>query len=283
MAINDNALLQATRGTLFWAPAETPLPEGGVKQFKLMTEELGAWKNFGHTSNDNKISWNIDGGDATTHDTWLVAGARTTYATKNLTLTGNSVQVDKDTLSFIYNGWDSPDGGVVVSVDSQEQKLALFVLCYDSGNDEYFGVYLPNTSFNYTSLPDPSGDNFMELSFTASVNSSTVLPVNPNNGKRGTFALYAPTLFDAGSSISVTPATADVKVDGTVDLTVVVTPAGTAFTAASSDEAKATVTVNGDKVTVTGKAVTDAGKPVTITVKTDDEQATSQVTVNPKA
>lgn len=92
----------------------------------------------------------------------------------------------------------------------------------------------------------------------------------------------------AVASVSLTPATATVNVDKTVDLTVGFTPANATdktFTAVSSDPTKATVAVNGSKVVVTGKAQTDTGKTVTITVTSTDNRktATCALTVTPKA
>lgn len=290
MAINDKALLQPTRGTVFTAPAETPLPEAGVKAFTLFADDLTDWKNLGHTSNDNKIQFNIDGGDATTHDTWLMAGARTTYASVNLTVTGDSVQVDTDTMKFIYNGWDSPDGGTVVSLEKVEQKLALFVLCYDPGADTYFGIYLPNTSFTYSALPDITGDNFTEIGFTASVLTSTSLPANPVTGKKGTFAFYGPEVFNPAAatpvqSISLTPATATVKVNADVDLTVAFNPdtaTTKTFTVDTSDATIATAAINAkDPTKVTVHGVKANANPVDVTVTSTDgkKTATSKVTV----
>lgn len=293
MAVNDNALIQPVRGTLFVAPAETPLPDD-LTQLTLSVDTVGDWKNFGHTSNDNKLTWNKDGGDATSHDTWLVAGARTTYASTTLSFTGNSVQVDTDTLKQVYNGWVTDKGLVVSSVETVEQKLAFIILSYDSGNDEYFGTYLPNVSFAYSNLPDFSGDNFVELSFTGTANSSTTLPVNPVNGRRGTYAFIPPELFAgkqatvAVTGIGIAPATLALNVDATADLTVAFTPANATnqkYTVAVSDPAKASATIEGLTVHVTGKAATDAGKPAVVTVTSEDgkKTAATNVTVNPKA
>lgn len=83
MAINADGLIQASRGTLFTAPAKTALPTK-VSSFLLNSGTVAAagsgsvvnWENIGHTSNNNKISFSKDGGDTTTKDTWLVAGAK---------------------------------------------------------------------------------------------------------------------------------------------------------------------------------------------------------------
>lgn len=192
MAISD-VILQLSRGTIFTAPAETALPAAGLNGFTIDADELDPWTNLGDLSDDNKVSFSIDGGDPTTLATWRRSNARTTYGTKTLTMTGNSVQLDADTLKFIYNGWDSGNGGVAVALDTPEQKLAIFVLGYDPGVNKDFGIYIPNMSFNWAGLPDLTGDNFAEVSFTASAQNSNTLP--KRNGKQATFAFYPPEAF----------------------------------------------------------------------------------------
>lgn len=289
MAINENGVLQISNGTIFHAPAETPLPDD-LTQFTLDADTVGQWTNMGDLSNDNKVSFSTDGGEATTLATWRRSKARTIYSDVTGTLTGNSVQLDSDSVKFLYNGWDAPDGGVVVSLTKQEQKLALFILGYDPNADKYFGIYMPNTSFSWSGLPDFTSENFTEVSFTASTLDSDSLPKS-SSGKKGTFAFYDFTHFKAPvavRSISVTPETANVEVGSSVPLTVAFDPAdatNTKVTATSSDDAKATATVSGGTVNVTGKDETEANKPVTVTVTSADggKTDTVNVTVTPKA
>ncbi|MBW3090435.1 Ig-like domain-containing protein [Bifidobacterium miconisargentati] len=90
----------------------------------------------------------------------------------------------------------------------------------------------------------------------------------------------------AVEAISLTPATADVKVDADVEFTVAFTPTDAAdqtYTVESSDTDKATVTKDGLKVTVHG--VTETTAPVTVTVTSTDgaKTAAAQVNVLPKA
>lgn len=86
------------------------------------------------------------------------------------------------------------------------------------------------------------------------------------------------------TGITVTPDTASVKVDATTDLTVAVTPSNASdktFAAASSDNTKASVAVNGSKVTVTGKA--EGAATITVTSTDSKKTASCAVTVTPKA
>lgn len=211
MAINGDALLQAARGTVFTAPAKTAIPTAGVKQFllnsgsvKVGTADTPVWDNLGHTSNSNKISFSKDGGDTTTIDTWLMAAARTSTEAPTITVSGASVQGDKETLKKVTGGWDGDHGGVIVPIKPIVQKLALFVLAYDDGDKLSFGLYLPETDFTFDTI-DLTGDEFAEFSFNAVVKSTDALKKGPN-GETGGYALFSPEDFAAdggGQSVTV--------------------------------------------------------------------------------
>ena len=119
MAINADGLIQASRGTLFTAPAKTALPTS-VSSFLLNSGTVAAagsgsvnWENIGHTSN-NKISFSKDGGDTTTKDTWLLAGAKSSTEAPTITVSGASVQGDAATITKVTGGWGGGQGGIVV-------------------------------------------------------------------------------------------------------------------------------------------------------------------------
>lgn len=201
MAINGDALLQAARGTVFTAPAKTALPANGVGAFLLNagTVPVGGqgntvvWENLGHTSNSNKLSFSKDGGDTTSKDTWLLAGARTSTEAPTITVSGASVQGDKATLQKITGGWAGDNGGVIVPIKPIVQKLGLFVLAYDDGEKLSFGLYLPETDFTFNTI-DLTGDEFAEFSFNAVLKSTDALKKGPN-GEVGGYELFSPEDF----------------------------------------------------------------------------------------
>ena len=96
---------------------------------------------------------------------------------------------------------------------------------------------------------------------------------------------YVPT-----TGITLTPASATVTVDDTVDLAVALLPAGAtdqSYTVTVSD-ASATATISATdplKITVRGVKATETGKPVTVTATSADSgvTATAKITVAPKA
>ncbi|KFI66543.1 hypothetical protein [Bifidobacterium magnum] len=208
MAINNKALMQAARGTLFTAPAGTALPTGGVSKFLLNAGEIevspdleGAkWENLGHTSNSNRLSFSKEGGDTTSMATWLSSSAKTKKEPSTLTVSGASAQVDKATIKKITGGWDNTSGGgVVVPIDSEVQQTALFILAYDDTDKLSFGMYLPETDFSYDTL-DFSGEDFIEISFQAVVKSTDTLPKGPN-GELGGYCIFSPEDFKAAPAV----------------------------------------------------------------------------------
>lgn len=203
MAINADGLIQASRGTLFTAPAKTALPTK-VSSFLLNSGTVAAasggsgsvsWENLGHTSNNNKISFSKDGGDTTTKDTWLLAGAKSSTEAPTITVSGASVQGDSATITKVTGGWAGAQGGIVVPLQPVVQHLALFVLAYDDSDKLSFGLYLPETDFTFdnVSLAD---EDFAEFSFNAVVKSTSVLQAG-SHGEVGAYQIFAPETFTA--------------------------------------------------------------------------------------
>lgn len=205
-AVNAKGLIATTRGTLFVADAtngEVALP-ANLSGFSLLDNNVdNKWFNIGHTSSDNKLEISMDGGDAETKSTWLMPNARTTYSNTTIKVTGKSVQGDKKTLQFIYNGWtDAKSKGILVSANKTSRKLSMLILAQDDGANLKFGMYLPLVDFTYDGLPSFSGDNFLEFGFSANVLTSTTLQTSAS-GQAASYALLAPEEFGASADISV--------------------------------------------------------------------------------
>ena len=195
LGTNSKALFQPKRGTVFVAPKDTELPDD-LKELLISCESVGAWSNLGHTSADNLPTWDEDGGEATSKDSWKVSSARTTYDTKTVSVTVKSIQADSKTIRFIYNGWDNTSGkskGIVMGLDPAPRDIALVVVSYDPGINSNFGMYIPNASMKADGMPDLSSD-FVEFGFKANAQSSETLPSGPN-GEQGAFMLLPPDYF----------------------------------------------------------------------------------------
>lgn len=279
LGIDKSALLSGTRGAVFIAPAETPLPDDLTK-LTISSGKVGDWMNLGHTSKSNLPKFDKSGGDSTALDSWLEAGVKTTYKSDSTTVAIKALQANANTLLFVYNGWkDSKTGGIVVASSPAAQQVALIVLLYDPDLRKSFGIYLPNTSMKADGMPDLTGD-FVEFGFTGSIQTSSTLP-KTDDGETGGIEFLPPECFSSSisidSSATLTVGGEDVQIHATV------TPADKAddLTFVSEDENKVTVTSDG--ATATLHAVAATTTPVKVTVSAGTLNASCLVTVNPAA
>lgn len=199
MAFDDKSVMMAATGSIFMAEAETAIPEEGVKQFTVTAAIVGTspqWTNVGYLSAETLPEVATDGGEATTRAVWQNPNFRTTYDQTTGTITFNSVQGDAETVALMFSGKKDSDGGVVFSLEKKEQKKALFVLWQDSGSGERSGMYIPNASVAYSSLPTLSTDNFVEFSIQANILNSTTL-AKDNDGRSTSIKFYDAAAFAA--------------------------------------------------------------------------------------
>lgn len=97
---------------------------------------------------------------------------------------------------------------------------------------------------------------------------------------------YDPSQHIAVTSITANPASVSVEVGKTATVALAILPAEAAnqrITVESSDEAKATATVDGTSLTVTGVATTEDDKPAQVTATVGGKSVVIPVTVSPKA
>lgn len=182
-------------GTVFTAPANTPLPEGGIAAFSKGLDNVEDFENLGHTSFENPIELSVDGGDATSKRSWLLANLVTIYEGITWSATGNSIQCDKATVQKIYSGWDTTDSlGTVVPATKKGTDLAIVILSQDDTGK--LGFYVPNVNFTFGDAPSFDVENFFELPFSASFQApqTGILPTGPD-GEAGLFEFYGPDAF----------------------------------------------------------------------------------------
>lgn len=199
MAFSDKSVLLAATGSIFMAEAESALPEDGIKAFTVNAATVGTsqqWTNVGYLSAETLPEITNEGGDATTRAVWQNPQFRTTYDQVTGTITFNSVQGDADTIAEMFSGKKDTDGGVAFSLEKKEQKKALFVLWQDTGSGQRSGMYIPNCSVAYSTLPTLSTDSFVEYQMTASILGSTTL-VKDNDGRTTNIKFFDAASFTA--------------------------------------------------------------------------------------
>jgi hypothetical protein len=197
MVADSGTLFIPGHGTVFRAPANTPMPAAGATAFTLTGAPPTGWTSLGHTSKENTMSFSTDGGDATVLDTWLQDGVRTIYASTSWTFGINTLQLDKQSLDLAFNGAiDAEDGGYIIPSSNGGLGNSLFVLSQDTTGN--LGFYIPNTSTKLGDSPVVDTENFFELPLSASIQaaSNDLIPALPD-GRAGIMKLYPPKAFAA--------------------------------------------------------------------------------------
>ena len=200
MAMNDSAVVTGTRGAVFLAAADTKLPS--LKLFALDKNTVGEsptqYTNMGHMSVDDLPSFDVDGGDSNTKDTWNKSSFRVTYDTVTAKVTFTSVQGDADTFKLMFDASTVTGGGVDVALDKVEQKKAIFVYVEDTNTGKKFGIWMPNTSVAYSSLPELSQDGFSTFKIEGNILTSSVL-TKTASGKASCIRFFSPSDFDSAA------------------------------------------------------------------------------------
>lgn len=193
LTIDNSSLINGKRGAVFVAPAGTALPTN-LSQLVISaaTVETG-WKNLGHTSESNLPTWDRSGGDASSLNSWLAEGVKTTYDSVTISVSVKALQADAETLKFVYNGWDNESGGIAVGMNPGAQEIAMIVVSYDPDTKKNFGTYMSNASMKADSMPDFSGD-FVEFGFTATAQTSDTITAS-STGEKAAFVFLTPDDF----------------------------------------------------------------------------------------
>jgi hypothetical protein len=189
VAVNDNALVIPGKATVFHAPKNTAVPANPLTAFSLSNDTVSTgWRNLGHTSKSNTVSFSREGGEATTIDTYLADSVRTIYSSVSWSLEIPALQFDEDVLDLAFNGDLAADGGYIIPGSSNATDAALFLLFQDGTGK--LGFYIPNTSVTLAEPPSFSPEDFIELPLSASIQSATTATIPGVNGVPGIMKLY---------------------------------------------------------------------------------------------
>lgn len=188
MSANSSSLIIPAHGTVFTAPALTMPPENPLTAFNLQADGPAPWKNIGHTSKDNAISFTKEGGDKTTLDTFLANSVRVAKDGVSWGVNINALQMDKATLDLAFGGAFDEDTGGYTIADETTQNVALFLLFQDATASLAF--WLPNVDLSAGDAPSVDPSNFFEIPLSASILSAPSDIIPPVNGRAGLFQLF---------------------------------------------------------------------------------------------
>lgn len=189
MSVDSTALVIPGHATVFHAAPNTLLPANPLDVFELAEDTpVTGWKNLGHTSKENTVSFSREGGDKTSLDTYLADAVRTVYSSVAWGLTIPALQFDQDVLDLAFNGDFDTDDGYIIPGSSDPIDAALFLLFQDGTGK--LGFYVPNTVVNLGDVPAFDPEAFTELPLAAAIQSAASSVIPAVNGKPGIMKLY---------------------------------------------------------------------------------------------
>lgn len=152
------------RGAVFIAAPLTVAPD-----YKVMTPELPGtgWESLGHTSKENAVTLEKEGGEATTYDSWWAAALAVVYESNSWTVSVNALQIDAGVLDLAFNGSVDTDGGYIVPASVEAVDKALFILAVQG--TKRMGLYLPKVSITLGDAPTFDPTALFEVPLTAAV------------------------------------------------------------------------------------------------------------------
>ncbi|MGL5825559.1 MAG: IPT/TIG domain-containing protein [Nocardioides sp.] len=135
MAFNDAATLVIGAGNYFHAPEGTALPAdlGAVG---------GPWENIGHTSLEDILSMESEGGEATVLGTLQSKQLRTTYSPRSESLKFTIQQFDADSLKLYYGSNMVAVGAALGVSNNPTPTVRAFLVVFTDGVKK-FAFYAP--------------------------------------------------------------------------------------------------------------------------------------------
>lgn len=200
LAIDNTALVVASRGSIFTAPANTALPAGGIMAFAQVMSGLATtitgWTRIGNTSRENLPEFSIEAGDTTSLGTWDTERVRTVYGASSVSWTLHPSQLDAETVKWVANGWGTTDDAVIPA--SGWQFTAAYVIVVFDGT-MVSGLYLPNNDSIMTGLPSLAVDGFSEMEVSNTLNPAATAAIPANvDGRSGLLKVFKPVAYSAG-------------------------------------------------------------------------------------
>lgn len=216
MSVDASTLVIPGHGTVFWAPVNTKPPISPLTAFNINADGPTVWKNLGHTSKANTISFTKTGGDKEVLDTFLADGVRSVTAATSWGIDMKSLQFDKDNLDLAFNGAIDPSTGGYTVASPKPVQASLFLYFQDTTAS--LGFWLPNSEVSLGDAPSVDTAQFMELPLTGTILTADNAIIPAVGGRGGVFQIFRsglvatvpvitsalPTAATAGTQITIT-------------------------------------------------------------------------------
>ena len=135
MAINDNATLVVSTGRFYTAPVGTAIPTD-------LSAPGGLWKDVGHTSLEDVLTFNSEGGEATVLGTLQSPALRTSYSKRVESFQFTLQQWDEDGQKLYFGSNAVVNAGLLqVPTDPTPTECAFLVVFKDKA--KMLPIYAP--------------------------------------------------------------------------------------------------------------------------------------------
>lgn len=248
MSVDSTKLVIPGHGTAFIAPTNTKPPTSplGASGYQLLNDGPGLWKNLGHTSKQNTISFSKEGGEKETIDTFLADAVRTSSSAVSWGVNIGALQFDENNLRLAFNGdFDPVTGGYTVT-SSTPVNVAMFLYFQDTTGA--LGFWLPSVDISLGDAPSVDTANFFEMPLSGTILSVGSGVITPVGGRAGLFQIFKSQLSSLNHTVTVTG-----------------TPAGGTFKLAVNGDPTAAIAYNATN-TVVQTAINAVGGAPTATV-----------------
>lgn len=169
MALDNKTVIVPGRGTVLFAAPNTAAPD--FTRFDLATESSHAGWSISHTSKENMVSFDSDGGDLTQLGSWEADAIYATQAPLSLSITINKLQLDEETLKLQFgatgNAWDAATKSLKIKSISPTAKAVCLIMVGADGRRG--GFYMPNVTLGFGDAPSLDAEAFFEVSLNGAI------------------------------------------------------------------------------------------------------------------
>jgi hypothetical protein len=267
VSVDSTTLVIPGHGTVFIAPVNTAPPTNPLTAFNIQSDGPTVWKNLGHTSKDNTISFTKDGGEKELLDTFLADSVRSSTSATKWGLDIKALQFDKTNLDLAFNGQINPATGGYSVAAPAPVPTALFLFLQDTTGA--LGFWIPNTEISLGDAPSIDPTKFLEMPLTATILTASNAVIPAVNGRGSVFEIYKSGLTNSAPTItSVAPAAAVAGSQITITGIGFTGASGAAAVKIGAANASAYTVVSDSTIVATMPAGTAGSAPIVVTNST---------------
>lgn len=161
MALDAGKTIIPFRGNVLVAPVDTKPID--ISSFVIGDEKTyTGWGSLGHTSRENSVALEKDGGDAEQKGSWEDEGLDAVYEPTAWSSTVNALQMDQDTFKLAFPGgtWDEATQSYDVGNIGTVERAVLVIF---APGDKRAGFYMPRGQITLGDAPELDVEEFFEL------------------------------------------------------------------------------------------------------------------------